>query len=150
MSLPNMEGLLTRKDWAREAARATAAKVRERGTKVGENTRLWGYTDIIFPHLITIGRNCVLASRSALLAHGVLVTPKGGAPVTVGDNCYIGFGAIVLPGVTIGDNCIIGAGAVVPEDIPPNSIAVGNPARVIKQRDPEELKQYIKTRKRDG
>ena len=54
-------------------------------------------------------------------------------PVTIGDNCWIGGGAIILPGVTIGDNCIIGAGSVVTKDIPGNSLAVGNPAQIIKK-----------------
>jgi len=136
------------KEQLREAVRAEAEKRRRRGTKVGENSRMWGYTDIVFPGLVTIGRNCVLATRSAVLAHGVLATPEGGRAVTIGDNCYIGYGAIIVPGVTIGDNCIIGAGAVVGKDIPANSIAVGNPAQVVGQRDPEELKQYIEIRER--
>lgn len=54
-------------------------------------------------------------------------------PITVGDNVWIGAGVSVLPGVTIGDNCVIGAGSVVVRDIPSNSVAVGNPCRVVKQ-----------------
>ena len=54
-------------------------------------------------------------------------------PVTIGDNCWIGGGAIILPGVTIGDNCIIGAASVVTKDVPGNSLAVGNPAQIIKK-----------------
>lgn len=53
-------------------------------------------------------------------------------PITVGDDVWIGAGVSVLPGVTIGSNCVIGAGSVVTRDIPSNSIAVGNPCRVIK------------------
>ena len=53
-------------------------------------------------------------------------------PVTIGNNCWIGGSVTILPGVTIGDNCTIGAGSVVTHDIPSNSIAVGNPCRVIK------------------
>lgn len=51
-------------------------------------------------------------------------------PITVADNAWIGGGAIVLAGVTVGENAIVGAGAVVTKDIPPNTVAVGNPARV--------------------
>ena len=53
-------------------------------------------------------------------------------PVTIGDNVWIGGSVTILPGVTIGDNVTIGAGSVVTHDIPSNTIAVGNPCRVIK------------------
>lgn len=55
------------------------------------------------------------------------------APVTIGNNVWIGGGAIVCPGVTIGDNATIGAGSVVVKDIPANVVAVGNPCRVIRE-----------------
>ena len=54
-------------------------------------------------------------------------------PITVGNSVWFGGGVKVLPGVTIGDNCVIGAGSVVVKDIPANSVAVGNPARVVKK-----------------
>lgn len=54
------------------------------------------------------------------------------SPITVGNNVWIGAGVSVLPGVSIGDNCVIGAGSVVTRDIPADSVAVGNPCRVIK------------------
>lgn len=57
---------------------------------------------------------------------------EAASPITIGDNAWIGGGAIVLPGVTIGENTIVGAGAVVTKDVPPNTLAVGNPARVIR------------------
>lgn len=53
-------------------------------------------------------------------------------PVTIGDDCWIGGNAVICPGVTIGNGCVIGSGAVVTKDIPDNSLAVGNPARVIR------------------
>lgn len=75
-------------------------------------------------------------------------------PVTIGSCCWIGAGAIILPGVTVGDNTVIGAGSVVTKDIPSGVVAVGNPCRVIREigeRDrefyrpglaiPEELKK---------
>lgn len=54
-----------------------------------------------------------------------------GKPVTIGDDCWIGGGAIILPGVSIGNRCIIGAGSIVTNTIPDDTIAVGNPARPI-------------------
>lgn len=53
-------------------------------------------------------------------------------PITVGNDVWIGANVCVLPGVTIGDDCVIGAGSVVVKDIPPHSVAVGNPCKVIK------------------
>jgi len=144
----NGQAIAMNREELRAAVRAEAEKRRRRGSHIGENTRLWGYTDIAFPQLVTVGRNCVLATRSVVLTHGVFARLERGKPVTIGDNCYLGYGAIVVPGVTIGDNCVIGAGAVVASDIPTNSIAVGNPARVIGQRDPQELAAFIEIRER--
>lgn len=56
-------------------------------------------------------------------------------PITIGNNCWLGGSVTVLSGVTIGDNCTIGAGSVVTHNIPSNSIAVGNPCKVIRQID---------------
>lgn len=54
-------------------------------------------------------------------------------PITIGNNVWLGGGVIVLPGVTIGDNTVVGGGAVVTKDLPANVLALGNPARVIRQ-----------------
>lgn len=62
------------------------------------------------------------------------------APVKIGKNCWLGEGVIVMPGVTIGDGCVIGAHSVVNKDIPSASIAVGSPARVVKQYSREQKK----------
>lgn len=53
-------------------------------------------------------------------------------PITIGNNVWLGGGVIVLPGVTIGDNCVIGAGSVVTRSIPSNSLAMGNPCKVVR------------------
>ena len=53
-------------------------------------------------------------------------------PIRIGSGVWIGGGAIVLPGVTIGDGCVVGAGSVVTRDLPPLSLAAGNPARIVR------------------
>lgn len=58
---------------------------------------------------------------------------EGARPITIGDNVWIGGGAIVLAGVSIGENTVVGAGAVVTRDLPANVVAVGNPARVVRE-----------------
>lgn len=68
-------------------------------------------------------------------------------PVKIGRNCWLGAGAIVLPGVTIGDNTVIGAGSVVTKDIPANVVAVGNPCRVLRPISEHDKEYYYKDRK---
>ncbi|TRX94532.1 hypothetical protein FHL15_004687 [Xylaria flabelliformis] len=68
--------------------------------------------------------------------------PEDGAPIIIGEDCWLGGNVIVLAGVTIGRGCTIGAGSVVTKDIPPFMVAVGNPARVlrpVRQVPAEEL-----------
>ena len=67
-------------------------------------------------------------------------------PVSIGRNCWIGAGAIIMPGVTIGDNTVIGAGSVVTKDIPANVVAVGNPCRVMREINEHDKKFYFKDR----
>jgi acetyltransferase-like isoleucine patch superfamily enzyme len=71
--------------------------------------------------------------KEALLSPPIerLLSSKG--PVIIGNNVWIGDKATILPGVTIGDGAIIGANAVVTKDVPPYSVVVGNPARIIKK-----------------
>ena len=72
-----------------------------------------------------------LRGGAVLLAHDACRKKK--ADVYIGDNCFIGNYAVIMPGVRIGDEVIIGAGSIVTKDIPSNCIAAGNPARVIRQ-----------------
>lgn len=71
------------------------------------------------------------------------------ASVKIGRNCWIGAGAVILPGVTIGDNMVIGAGSVVTKDIPENVIAVGNPCRVLREINERDREFYFKNRRID-
>lgn len=68
-------------------------------------------------------------------------------PVFIGRNCWIGAGAILLPGVHIGDGTVIGAGSVVTKDIPANVVAVGNPCRVLRPIDERDREYYFQHRK---
>lgn len=70
-------------------------------------------------------------------------------PVHIGKNCWIGAGAIILPGVTIGDQVVVGAGSVVTKDLPSNVVAVGNPCRVIREVNEHDRIYYFKNRKID-
>jgi acetyltransferase-like isoleucine patch superfamily enzyme len=90
---------------------------------------------------VVIEDNCMIASRAYITDcdwHGVYDRLSIGQsePVRLGPNVWIGDSAIVCKGVRVGENSIVGAGAVVVSDIPPNTVAVGNPARVVKQLDP--------------
>ena len=68
------------------------------------------------------------------------------AAVHIGKNCWIGAGALIMPGVTIGDNTVIGAGSVVTHDIPTGVVAVGNPCRVMREIGEHDKEVYFKGR----
>lgn len=94
---------------------------------------------------ISIGRNTILASDVLITSENHGMDPESKIPyyeqplvtgsVIIGNNCWIGEKAVILPGVTIGDYCVIAACSVVVKNIPSYSIAAGNPARIIKQYD---------------
>lgn len=101
---------------------------RARGVTIGENfDGPDSAIDYCFGHLVTIGDN-VTISGTTILAHDGSTKKFLGyskvAPVTIGDNVFIGYGCIVLPGVTIGSNVIVGAGTVISRDIPDNVVVV--------------------------
>lgn len=107
------------------------------GLTVGKNFSRQEKTLIDQSHcwLITIGDDVTLAPRVHILAHdastkSVLGYTRIGL-VDIGNNVFVGASTTILPGVKIGDNVVIGAGSVVSRDIPSNSVAAGNPARVI-------------------
>ena len=96
---------------------------------------------------VTFGDNVFIAPNCGFYTAGHSIDAvernKGleyARPISVGNNVWIGAGVSVLPGVTIGDNCVIGAGSVVIRDIPSDSIAVGNPCKVIKTIKNENIK----------
>jgi len=113
---------------------------RRLGIKIGEGTCIYRNVNFSSPkEPITIGKNCVLTGCT-ILAHDAstnraLGLAYGGAspmmPVIIEDNCFIGFGSIILMGVTIGEGSVVGAGAVVTKNVPPNVVVAGNPAKVL-------------------
>ncbi len=89
---------------------------------------------------ITLGADVQVGPNVQLLTPTHPVEPEqrrakweAAQPITIGDNAWLGGGAIVLAGVTVGDNTVVGAGAVVTRDLPANVVAVGNPARPVRQ-----------------
>jgi acetyltransferase-like isoleucine patch superfamily enzyme len=111
--------------------------------KIGKVNMHHSYVDELIPQVITIGENFVSSANSAILAHDASlfnhIRKHRVEEVVIGDNVFLGYGAIVLPGVRIGDGAIIGAGSVVTKDVLPFSIVAGNPARQISTVD-----EYIK------
>lgn len=102
------------------------------------------YFDVGHANLITIEDGVWIASRSLLLCHKRITTdyhvgddynqlPYQRKPIHLKKGCCIGMGVMVLPGVTIGEGAIVGVGSVVTKDIPPYTIAVGNPAKVVRE-----------------
>ena len=113
----------------------------------GNNIQLNDFVHISAIERVEIGDNCLMASHIYISdnSHGIYgggeneLSPDTPpecreyitSPVKIGKNCWIGEGVIIMPGVTIGDGCVIGAHSIVNCDIPPASIAVGSPARVV-------------------
>ena len=112
---------------------------------------------------ITIGDNCFFGPNVGLYTplHPLMYQERNkyfnkelnlttddeyGKPITIGDNCWLGGNVIVLPGVNIGRGSVIGAGSVVTHDIPPSSLAYGNPAKVVRkitEKDSIHLKKEL-------
>ena len=100
--------------------------------EIGENSYLGPYVCMAGPGNIKIGKNCQIASHSGIYANNHRDYGLSRKGIEIEDKCWIGSGVRILDGVTIGTGSVIGAGAVVTKDIPPHSIAVGVPAKVIK------------------
>lgn len=114
------------------------------------NLTLVDDTDIYVGDSVMFGPNVTVATAG----HPILPELRENAmqynvPVHIGNNVWIGAGAVILPGVTIGDNSVIGAGSIVTKDVPANVVAVGNPCRVLREIGEHDREFYFKNRKVD-
>lgn len=113
--------------------------LRSRGVQIGEGVNLIN-TTIDWSHgfLVSIGNRVTLTGVKILTHDGSTQIPFGVSKVgkvTIGDEVFVGHGTIILPNVRIGNRVVVGAGSVVTRDVPDNSVAAGNPARVIGSYD---------------
>ena len=129
-------------------------------TKFGKNSYANFNLTVLDICPVTIGNNVYIGPNVSLLTplhplcyedrnqyynkeKGYVTDREYGAPITIGDNCWIAGNVTVCGGVTIGEGCVIGAGSVVTRDIPANSLAVGNPCRVIRKiTEADSLKNH--------
>ncbi len=102
---------------------------------------------------IYVGDNTMLGPNVTIATAGHPILPElreqgyqYNMPVRIGRNCWIGAGAILLPGVTVGDNTVVGAGSVVTKDLPAGVVAVGNPCRVLREVNERDRAYYYKER----
>jgi maltose O-acetyltransferase len=108
----------------------------KRGLRIGTHCNLLYPFDLDPSHcwLIELGDDITFASEVRIVVHDASTIRSVGhariAPVRIGSRVFVGARTTILPGVTIGDDVVIGAGSVVSRDIPPGTVAVGNPARV--------------------
>lgn len=119
---------------------------------VGENFYANYNCTIIDCARVIIGDNAFIAPNVSLFTAGHPVHPdvrntqlEYAAPILIGNNVWLGGGAIVNPGVTIGDNTVIGSGSVVTKDIPANVVAVGNPCRVKRKITEKDKINFLET-----
>ena len=119
---------------------------------IGEGAGLNGTSIVSLSRSIHIGKHTMIGPNCVIIdSPGHRLWPPEGRlfysdssldqDVLIGDNCWIALGCVILPGSRIGDNSVIGARSVVCGEIPPNSLAIGSPAKVIRKLDEEKSEQ---------
>lgn len=129
--------------------------VRQLFSNVGDGSRVLSPMTVVHGDKVHIGNNVIVMPNSLMMASGTITIEDNALvaayvklisnnhdpydravltckPVVLKKNCWIGAGAIILPGVTVGENSIVGAGSVVTKDVPANTVVAGNPAKFIK------------------
>jgi galactoside O-acetyltransferase len=119
--------------------------------EIGEDCYINFNCNFVDDGKIIIGNKVMFGPGVTVATVGHPINPKYRGymysfPVKIENNCWIGAGAIICPGVTIGENSVIGAGSVVTKDIPANVIAVGNPCKVLRIINEDDMKYYSKGR----
>ncbi|GGE32523.1 2,3,4,5-tetrahydropyridine-2,6-dicarboxylate N-acetyltransferase [Pullulanibacillus camelliae] len=114
------------------------------GAVIGEGTMI--DMNVVLGGRATVGKNCHIGAGSVLAG---VIEPPSAKPVVVEDNVTIGANAVILEGVTVGEGAVVAAGAIVIEDVAPNTVVAGVPARVIKELDDKtraktEIKQELR------
>lgn len=106
---------------------------------IGSRTYLGRDLTVVAARSVTIGDDVMGSDRLLITDVEPVLGPDGTrvAPVVIEDGVFLGTGAIVLPGVRVGRNSLVAAGAVVAQDVPPNAVVAGNPARVVRRFDRE-------------
>lgn len=119
------------------------------GATVGEGCRILSFVVSSEPELITIGDRVTISSDVLFITHDgtgwLFRDGQGGrhywlAPITIGDDVFVGARVTLLPGVVVGDRCVVAAGSVVTRSVPAGSVVGGNPARIIGSYDELEAK----------
>lgn len=121
------------------------------GTNIefGKNSYVNYSCNFIDDGKIKIGDHVLIGPNVTIVTVGHPINPDYRSfmytePVIIENNCWIGASVVINPGVTIGENSVIGSGSVVTKDIPANSVAVGNPCRVLREINESDLKNYRK------
>ena len=131
--------------------------------QIGEKSSVRNPCTVVEPNKVKIGKNSIVMNNALMMAsggieigdytmvaaHAKLISNDHDLydrriitmlPIKIGNHVWVGAGATILKGVTVGDHAIIGGGSIVTKDVPPYSIVVGNPAKVVKYLDPEKFK----------